>query len=317
MGGTDFDSSPDEKDLQEEKLENEIESDIEYESSYSKDFNTDPTVMYLNDIGYKPVLTAEQEFHYASLAKQGDKQARNHLIEGNLRLVVKIARRYINRGLSFLDLIEEGNLGLIHAVEKFNPDLGFRFSTYATWWIRQTVERAIMNQVRTVRVPVYMIKELSTYLKAARKLEQDSGHRASTEEIAEFIDRPLSEVKKILNANDITLSFDTPLDEDSSQTLLDVVPDQPSSNPEFVLGNENLKDFLNRWLNELEDKYRDILMRRFGLGDYDEKQTLEEIGEVIGLTRERVRQMQVEALAHLREIFEANGIFLDSLILPD
>ena len=312
MGEKDFDSFTESENP---KKTDDSESEIEF-APKSKDFNPDPTVMYLNEIGYKPVLTAEEEFHYASLAKRGDKQARNHLIEGNLRLVVKIARRYIGRGLSFLDLIEEGNLGLIHSVEKFDPDLGFRFSTYSTWWIKQTVERAIMNQVRTVRVPVYMIKELSTYLKAARKLEQVYGHQASTEQIAEFIDKPLHEVKKILNANDITLSFDTPLDNDSSQTLLDVVPDQQNSNPETVLSDENIKEFLNSWLNQLEDKYRDILMRRFGLGDY-EIHTLEEIGQMIGLTRERVRQMQVEGLARLREVFESHGISIDSLHLPD
>src|SRR3990167_10232239 len=159
MGEKDFDSFTESENP---KKTDDSESEIEF-APKSKDFNPDPTVMYLNEIGYKPVLTAEEEFHYASLAKRGDKQARNHLIEGNLRLVVKIARRYINRGLSFLDLIEEGNLGLIHAVEKFNPDVGARFSTYATWWIRQSIERAIMNQSRNIRLPIHLIKRPKQY----------------------------------------------------------------------------------------------------------------------------------------------------------
>lgn len=315
-------SKVDTDDISEAELK-EIEADINSETESVKSvtaplpdekfFSADPTLLYLRDIGYKPVLTQEEEIKYSRLALRGDQLARNHIIESNLRLVVKIARHYINRGIPFLDLIEEGNLGLIHSIEKFDPERGFRFSTYATWWIKQTIERAIMNQARTVRLPIYMIKELSTYLKAARKLEQINGHKATPEQIAEFIDRPLADIKKILKANDMIVSFDSPLKEDSNKTLLDVIPDEHKQDPELVLEEEDIKHYLLLWLEQVEEKYREIIMRRFGLGQYDEMQTLEEIGQLMGVTRERIRQLQVEALEQLRKIFETNGVFLDTM----
>lgn len=304
--------APSKAEAEDDEVEQTLDATI-----YKKDFVNNPTRLYLNEIGFKPTLTHEEEIHYGRLARAGDQAARNHIIESNLRLVVKIASRYVNRGVAFLDLVEEGNLGLIHSVEKFDPDRGFRFSTYATWWIRQTIERAIMNQARTVRLPVYMIKELSAYLKASQKLEQMSGQRPTPEQIADFLGKPLSEIKKVINANDFTLSFDTPLKEDSNKTLLDVVPDTNHHNPEQMLSNCDITTYLDEWVNQLDGKYRDVILRRFGLGEFDEKQTLEEIGHLLGVTRERVRQIQMEALGQLRDICEANGIFLDTLFQED
>lgn len=181
----------------------------------------DATQLYLNEIGFSPLLTPEEEVHFARLAQKGDPAGRKRMIESNLRLVVKIARRYVNRGLSLLDLIEEGNLGLIRAVEKFDPERGFRFSTYATWWIRQTIERAIMNQTRTIRLPIHVVKELNVYLRAARELTQKLDHEPSAEEIANLLEKPVGEVKRMLGLNERVSSVDVSLGPDSDKTLLD------------------------------------------------------------------------------------------------
>lgn len=293
----------------------EPSEEITYKSQLSGEGGKlDPVQLYLKEIGHAPLLTAEEEVHYGRLALKGDQEARCKMIESNLRLVVKIVRHYFNRGLSFLDLIEEGNLGLMHAVEKFDPERGFRFSTYATWWIRQTIERAIMNQSRTIRLPVHVIKELNVYLRAAREFEKTSGQRASPERIAQLVDRSIDDVKKVLNFNDTVSSMDSPLSSDSTKTLMDIIPDQHHLNPAEILSDENLQSNLIEWLGELEDRHREILMRRYGLGDYDEKSTLEEVGEAVGLTRERVRQIQIEALHQLREIMERNGLSLDIIL---
>ncbi|HKS93584.1 MAG TPA: sigma-70 family RNA polymerase sigma factor, partial [Gammaproteobacteria bacterium] len=186
----------------------------------------DATRIYLSEIGYSALLTAEEEVYYARRALRGDEAARRRMIESNLRLVVKIARKYINRGLPLLDLIEEGNLGLIHAVEKFDPERGFRFSTYATWWIRQTIERGIMNQTRTIRLPIHIIKELNLYLRAARKLSQSLDRTPSPEEIAGMLDKPLADVKRLLGLNEHIASVDTPIGKDGDRMLLDAIPDE-------------------------------------------------------------------------------------------
>jgi RNA polymerase nonessential primary-like sigma factor len=272
----------------------------------------DATQLYLSEIGFSPLLTAEEERFFARKALKGEAAARKRMIESNLRLVVKISRRYLNRGLSLLDLIEEGNLGLIRAVEKFDPERGFRFSTYATWWIRQTIERAIMNQTRTIRLPIHVVKELNVYLRAARELAQKLDHEPSAEEIAQLVDRPVEDVKRMLGLNERVTSVDVPLGPDSDRSLLDTIADHQVSDPCELLQDEDMRMSIASWLEELTDKQREVISRRFGLAGY-EGATLEEVGREIGLTRERVRQIQVEALRRLREILERQGLSGDAI----
>ncbi|MBJ6138203.1 RNA polymerase sigma factor RpoS [Marinobacter litoralis] len=267
----------------------------------------DATQLYLNEIGFSPLLTPEEEVYFARLARKGEESGRKRMIESNLRLVVKIARRYVNRGLTLLDLIEEGNLGLIRAVEKFDPERGFRFSTYATWWIRQTIERAIMNQTRTIRLPIHVVKELNLYLRAARELTQKLDHEPTAEDIAQLVDKPVKDVKRLLGLNERVASMDTPLGAGSDKSLLDTVADEGASDPADVLQDNDMNSCLENWIDQLSDKQQEVLSRRFGLRGYPIS-TLEEVGQEIGLTRERVRQIQVEALRRLREILEKEGL---------
>ncbi len=267
----------------------------------------DATQLYLNEIGFSPLLTPEEEVYFARLARKGEESGRKRMIESNLRLVVKIARRYVNRGLTLLDLIEEGNLGLIRAVEKFDPERGFRFSTYATWWIRQTIERAIMNQTRTIRLPIHVVKELNLYLRAARELTQKLDHEPSAEEIAQMVDKPVSDVKRMLGLNERVASVDTPIGNSGEKSLLDTVADEAASDPADLLQDNNMRGCIENWIDQLSDKQQEVLSRRFGLRGY-QTSTLEEVGQEIGLTRERVRQIQVEALRRLREILEKEGL---------
>ncbi|MDH5600621.1 MAG: RNA polymerase sigma factor RpoS [Gammaproteobacteria bacterium] len=273
----------------------------------------DATRLYLNEIGFSPLLTAEEEVYYSRKLLKGDEAARKKMIECNLRLVVKISRRYLNRGLALLDLIEEGNLGLIRAVEKFDPERGFRFSTYATWWIRQTIERGIMNQTRTIRLPIHVVKEINIYLRAARHLAQTLDHEPSPEEIAEMVDKPIKDVKRMLGLNERTASVDSPIGPDSDTSLLDAIPDENNIDPVVLLQDNDVKDNIENWLGQLTDKQCEVVTRRFGLHGYDVS-TLEEVGNSIGVTRERVRQIQIEALRKLREILEKEGFSVDALI---
>lgn len=272
----------------------------------------DATRMYLGEIGFSPLLTAEEEVYFARRALQGCEASRNRMVESNLRLVVKISRRYMNRGLSLLDLIEEGNLGLIHAVEKFDPERGFRFSTYATWWIRQTIERAIMNQTRTIRLPIHIIKEINLYLRTARQLAQNLDHEPTAEEIAQAMCKPVDEVKRMLGLNERVASVDTPIGKDEDRSLLDAIPDDNNPDPSELLQDEDLNDKLEYWLSQLNDKQRVVVERRFGLHG-QERATLEEVGNEIGVTRERVRQIQIDALRRLRKILESEGFSEDVL----
>lgn len=272
----------------------------------------DPTQIYLSEIGFTPLLTPEEEVHYARLAQAGDPMGRKRMIESNLRLVVKIARRYCNRGLPLLDLIEEGNLGLMRAVEKFDPERGFRFSTYATWWIRQTIERAIMNQTRTIRLPIHVVKELNVYLRAVRFLTQALDHEPTAEEIADLVDKPIEEVEHMLGLNERITSVDAPVSNESNKPLVETLPDHNNTDPAELLSSENLSAHIDEWLDSLTENQREVIMRRFGLRGY-ERATLEEVGAEIGLTRERVRQIQVEALKTLRQIIESKGLSIDSI----
>ena len=276
------------------------------------DGQLDATRLYLGEIGFSPLLTAEEEVHYSRMAQKGEEAGRKKMIESNLRLVVKIARRYLNRGLALLDLIEEGNLGLIRAVEKFDPERGFRFSTYATWWIRQTIERAIMNQTRTIRLPIHVVKEINIYLRAARHLAQTLDHEPSPEEIAEMLDKPIADVKRMLGLNERITSVDSPIGPDGENSLLDAIPDEANNDPVLLLQDKDVKDNLDAWLEKLTDKQREVVERRFGIHGHDIS-TLEEVGNSIGVTRERVRQIQIEALRKLREILESEGFSGDAL----
>jgi RNA polymerase nonessential primary-like sigma factor len=273
----------------------------------------DPTRLYLNEIGASPLLTADEEVKYSRLAQQGDEDARKHMIESNLRLVVKIARRYMNRGLAFLDLIEEGNLGLIRAVEKFDPERGFRFSTYGTWWIRQTIERAIMNQTRTIRLPIHVVKEINVYLRAARSLAQELDHEPSAEEIAELLNKPIADVERMLGLNERVSSTDSSMSSDSGRTLLDTIPDSHATDPTDTLQEEGVHSNIEDCLSRLSDKQREVVERRFGLHGHSVS-TLEEVGQEIGVTRERVRQIQMDALKKLKRILEQEGFSIDALL---
>lgn len=277
------------------------------------DNELDATRLYLNEIGFTPLLTAAEEIHYSRWAQRGDPNCRKRMIVSNLRLVVKIARRYLNRGLALLDLIEEGNLGLIKAVEKFDPERGFRFSTYATWWIRQTIERAIMNQTRTIRLPIHVVKEINVYLRAARNLSHTLDHDPTPEEIAEMLDRPVDDIQHMLGLNERVTSVDAPLGYDSDKSLLDSIPDEQNLDPSILLQDEDMRDNIDQWLDQLSDKQREVLARRFGL-DGSDIFTLEEVGQELGVTRERVRQIQLEALKRLREMMEREGFSIDLLL---
>lgn len=267
----------------------------------------DATQIYLREIGSSPLLTADEEVYYARKSLQGDEAARHHMIKCNLRLVVKIARRYLNRGLSLLDLIEEGNLGLIRAVEKFDPERGFRFSTYATWWIRQNIERALMNQTRTIRLPIHIIKEMNIYIRKGREIAQKLDHEPTIEDIAKASNADLDHVNQLLRLNEKTLSLDNPVGEESEKPLMEALASSNIDGPAENLADENMYSHLKTCIDQLNEKQKAILAHRFGLYGQEES-TLEQVGKAVGLTRERVRQIQVEALKQLKEIMEEQGV---------
>ena len=311
---------PTEEDLEEEIRESSTTTEADSNNSKKKSYQNssvtegdlDATRLYLSEIGFSPLLTAEEEVYFSRKALLGDESARKRMIESNLRLVVKIARRYMNRGLALLDLIEEGNLGLIRAVEKFDPERGFRFSTYATWWIRQTIERGLMNQTRTVRLPIHVVKEINIYLRAARKLSQTLDREPSPEDVAELLDRPIDEVKRMLGLNERITSVDAPTGRDYEKSLLDTIPDEQNTDPSLLLQNSDVQKHVDIWLSRLSDKQCAVVERRFGLHGR-EVCTLEEIGNELGVTRERVRQIQIEAIKRLRKILDREGFSVEAL----
>lgn len=287
----------------------------ELKTVLAAELSTDTTQHYLNQIGTRPLFGSAEELHFATLAKQGNFEARQKMIEHNLRLVVSIAKHYINRGVALLDMIEEGNLGLMHAIDKFEPERGFRFSTYATWWIRQSIERAIMNQARTIRLPVHVVRELNQILRAKYHLEaqQRDGRDAAIEDIAHLVDRPIDEVQDILALSEHATSLDTPLDNDPQSSLMDMLPGDSEDTPDLLAEHHELAVQVRDWLSRLPDKQRIVIVRRFGL-DNDDPATLETLADEMGITRERVRQIQQEALVKLKRSFASRGVGRDSLL---
>lgn len=271
------------------------------------DTSLDATCIYLKEIGHTPLLSAEEEVFYARRALKGDGASRRRMIESNLRLVVKISRRYLNRGLSLLDLIEEGNLGLIHAVEKFDPEKGFRFSTYATWWIRQNIERGLMNQARTIRLPVHIVKRLNCFLRAQRDYVRETGQEAGSREIAESTGSSRLDVERLMILNEELSSVDAPAAADSETAVVDMLSAETKQNPRNHVQTSEMRVRIERWLQQLTEKQREIICRRFGLRGFD-TDTLENVGLEVGLTRERVRQIQIEALQQLKLLISREGL---------
>ncbi len=299
-----------------ETLDAELEDvdvlpDVVEESSEPDNEELDATKMYLGEIGFAPLLKPEEEVQLARLVQQGDLEARNRMIVSNLRLVVKIARRYLNRGLPLLDLVEEGNLGLIRAIQKFDPERGFRFSTYGTWWIRQNIERALMSQTRTIRLPIHIVKEMNIYLRTARELAQTLDHEPTYEDIAKKLNKKAEDVESILRLNEKVNSLDTPVCLDNDKSLIDTIPDHYRRDPLQELIQQDFVELVDLWLDELTVKQRDVITRRFGLRGH-EAATLEDVGKEIGLTRERVRQIQVEALDYIRQQLVTHHLKLES-----
>jgi len=292
----------------------EVEAFVETPAkSFESEFLSDVTQLYLNDIGANPLLTADEEAALARRVRQGDFDARQIMIERNLRLVVNIAKHYLNRGIPLLDLVEEGNLGLMHALEKFDPERGFRFSTYATWWIRQNIERAIMNQSRTIRLPVHVVKELNQVLRACRKVEAEGNKDRLVEEVARQLDKPEEAVRAILALNEHTASLDAPLDIDPSLSIGESLRDDNAEMPDVHIHTGEVEELIREWIDMLNDKQRLVVRHRYGL-DEVEVYTLEELAGQLGLTRERVRQIQLEALGQLRRILKRHGMHKDALL---
>lgn len=285
---------------------------VSYERSAAIESGADSTQLYLSEIGYKPMLTAEQEVHYARRARQGHEDSRQRMVEGNLRLVVGIAARYRWSELSFSDLIEEGNLGLLHAIEKFDPEKGFRFSTYATWWIRQNIERGLMFQTRVIRLPVHIAKELKVLKRAERELMSQKGREPKVGEIAELTGKPLGRITRLMALNGKIFSMDAPVSGNFDFSLLDLFADRIEPEPGACYGRNQLRIRLSDWMRELAPRQREVLLRRFGIEGH-ECDTLERVGKEVGLTRERTRQVQVEALKKLRRIVARDGLARDIL----
>ncbi len=263
----------------------------------------DSVAAYLNEIGLIPLLDAQSEKTLAMAVQKGDSTARARMIEANLRLVVSIARGFTGRGLAIPDLIAEGNLGLIRAVEKFDPERGFRFSTYATWWIRQAVGRALIQQGRTIRLPVHVVRELATVLRAGRELSQHGGPSPSVEEIAHAVGKTCEEVTQLFSLTERVSSLDQPVGDDD-RGLAEIIADEDPNDPLDLLAEAAANDSLDRWLARLPARQREVLVRRYGLGDHA-VQSLAEVAAILGISRERVRQIQEDALRRLRKMAPA------------
>ena len=272
----------------------------------------DPVRMYLKEIGRVSLLNADQEIALAKRIEDGDEEAKQELAEANLRLVVSIAKRYVGRGMSFLDLIQEGNMGLMKAVDKFDYRLGFKFSTYATWWIRQAITRAIADQARTIRIPVHMVETINKLIRIQRQLLQDLGREPTPEEIGAEMNMPTNKVRDILKIAQEPVSLETPIGEEDDSHLGDFIEDKDATSPEQHASYEMLKEQLEQVLETLTDREENVLRLRFGLDD-GRTRTLEEVGKVFGVTRERIRQIEAKALRKLRHPSRSNQLrdFMD------
>ena len=280
----------------EEVTEEEINNTDELADSLSTD---DPVRMYLKEIGKVPLLTPEEEVALAIRMAEGDEEAKHRMTEANLRLVVSIAKRYVGRGMLFLDLIQEGNLGLIKAVEKFDHTKGYKFSTYATWWIRQAITRAIADQARTIRIPVHMVETINKTIRVSRQLLQELGHDPSAEEIAEEMGMPVEKVRDILKIAQEPVSLETPIGEEEDSHLGDFIPDEDASEPSEAASFSLLREQLEEVLDTLAPREKKVLELRFGIVD-GRTRTLEEVGKEFNVTRERIRQIEAKALRKLR-----------------
>lgn len=310
--GGDFDIRPSVEGVDADDEDQQI-ADSGLRSTLAAELSSDATQQYLNRIGAHPLLSVEEERRIATLASQGDFAARQKMIESNLRLVVSIAKHHVNRGVGLLDMIEEGNIGLMRAIEKFDPERGFRFSTYATWWIRQSIEQAVMTQGRTVRLPVHIVRELNQILRAKYHLEARSGKDVTVEDIAYLVNKPLDQVKDILAMAEQPLSLDAPLAGDPLASLADILSGEDENAPDSRAQQQQTAMLVRDWLGKLNDKQRHVIMRRFGL-DNDDAVTLDVLSEEMGVSRERVRQIQQEALARLRRTLFTSGVGKDHLL---
>lgn len=282
-----------------EKAQKAIDREIEFLSRLEGSESTDPVRQYLREIGKYPLLDAEEEVELAKNFEKGSKHAKDKLTESNLRLVVSIAKKYIGRGLSLLDLIQEGNQGLIRAVEKYDWRRGYKFSTYATWWIRQAITRAIADQARTIRIPVHMVETINKLYRTSQRLMQDLGREPTPEEIGEELDLPADRVREIFKISQEVTSLDTKVGEDEDSSLGDFIPDESQVAPDDAASKQLLKDHLDEVLDTLSEREAKVLMLRFGL-DGGQSRTLEEVGKVFGVTRERIRQIEAKALRKLK-----------------
>ena len=280
----------------EEVTQEEINDTDALADSFSTD---DPVRMYLKEIGKVPLLSPEEELELATRMSQGDEEAKRRMTEANLRLVVSIAKRYVGRGMLFLDLIQEGNLGLIKAVEKFDHTKGYKFSTYATWWIRQAITRAIADQARTIRIPVHMVETINKTIRVSRQLLQELGHDPSAEEIARELDMPVEKVRDILKISQEPVSLETPIGEEEDSHLGDFIPDEDASEPSEAASFSLLREQLEEVLDTLAPREKKVLELRFGIVD-GRTRTLEEVGKEFNVTRERIRQIEAKALRKLR-----------------
>ena len=297
----DADGGPTSRQLSSESAkESEVEM-TEDETALSSNVKINDSVrMYLKEIGRVPLLSADEEVNLALRIQQGDQEAKQELAEANLRLVVSIAKRYVGRGMQFLDLIQEGNMGLMKAVEKFDHTKGFKFSTYATWWIRQAITRAIADQARTIRIPVHMVETINKLVRIQRQLLQDLGREPTPEEIGAEMDLPTEKVREILKIAQEPVSLETPIGEEDDSHLGDFIEDDNATSPAEHTAYALLKEQLDEVLEQLTDREENVLRLRFGLDKNGEIRTLEQVGQVFGVTRERIRQIEAKALRKLR-----------------